>query len=482
MTKLVFISGIFNVLHPGHIRLFKFASEIGTRLVIGVLDDELTSRQFNSEQDRLNAVSAISLIDEVLLVSDLNSTIETLRPDIIVKGSEFRHRNNPEEALLARWQGRLVFSSGASQFSIPNLTNGDNRSNQFPDSYVKFANRHSIDCKSLIANLEKLKNLKVAVVGDIILDEYIDCDPVGLSREDPTVVVTPKSKQTFIGGAAIVAAHTKSFGADVDFYSVSGADKQAEWLKSKMAEHGVNTFIFEDDSRPTTRKTRYRSLNKSLLRVNEFRTHGIQREIQEKFLLTFERNYSNYDLIVFSDFSYGVLTPDFARELLAMSHAKRIPVIADSQTSSQRGDLNKFSDLLLSTPTEVEARLAADIEDQDIGLAFVIEALAKKLNVKNVMITLGADGALILDAKDKHSCAIDSLPALNKNPMDVAGAGDLVLISSGLLLASGCDIWHASLVGMMAASIHIGRVGNTPIDIQELIEMVGQFELESKQR
>ncbi|MCY7296202.1 PfkB family carbohydrate kinase [Alteromonas sp. a30] len=473
----VFISGLFNVLHPGHIRLFKFASELADEVVVGLQQKTDSEPNMFEDSERLQALKTVSLIDHIVLVEDLEKTLRELKPEIVLKGSEFKHRHNPEEMWLKEWHGKLMFSSGESQFNAEKFVHSNGYKNEahFPTAYRNYLSRHHIERQQIELALDKISQTRVAVVGDIILDEYIDCDPVGLSREDPTIVVTPQDTNLFVGGAAIVAQHTKTLGAQVDFYSVSGVDSSADWLETKMSGHGVNTYIYQDDSRPTTVKRRYRTQNKTLLRVNEFRSHSLPSTLQAQLLKDFAANIHRYDLVVFSDFSYGLLTSDVVEAMQDIARRQGVNMVADSQTSSQRGDLSKFTHLMLVTPTEVEARLAVNIQDNDVGLAVIIEKLAAKLEADNVIITLGADGALMLDFSDPNKPRLSSLPALNKNPVDVSGAGDLLLITTSLLKQIGCDLWHASLMGMVASAIHISQVGNKPIDMQKVKQYLEQI-------
>lgn len=473
----VFISGLFNVLHPGHIRLFKFASELADEVIVGLQKKTKSDAQMFEDEERLQALKTVSLIHHIVLVDDLSKTLRELKPEIVLKGSEFKHRCNPEENILDEWGGKLVFSSGENQFNAEKFVHSNGYKNEahFPTAYKNYLARHHIQRDQIEHALDKISQTRVAVVGDIILDEYIDCDPVGLSREDPTIVVTPRDSNLFVGGAAIVAQHTKTLGAQVDFYSVSGVDKSADWLETRMSAHGVNTYIYQDDSRPTTVKRRYRTQNKTLLRVNEYRSHSLPSGLQAKLLNDFEANISSYDLVVFSDFSYGLLTSEVVEAMQDIALRHDVNMVADSQTSSQRGDLSKFKELMLVTPTEVEARLAVDIQDNDIGLAVVIEKLAAELSAANVIITLGADGALMLDFSNPQKPRLSSLPALNKNPVDVSGAGDLLLVTTSLLKQIGCDLWHASLMGMVASAIHISQVGNKPVDMQKVRQYLDQI-------
>lgn len=454
--------------------MFRRASELGDKLVVGVYKRRPADSNLLEDEERFEALHCISLIDEVMLIDDLGSVLRSLKPAIVLKGREHKNRTNVESEIISEWNGKLIFSSGESKSNSSQfLPNGHHKAEfRFPYSYQNFASRHNIKKEDIIPAVERIKKLKVAVIGDIILDEYVDCDAVGLSREDPTIVVTPTEKNLFIGGAAIVAQHARSFGADVDFFSVSGVDDSADWLETNLVAKGVNCHIIKDETRPTTIKRRYRSEGKTLLRVNDYRSHSLDQELSKQLLGQFEARIKHYDVVIFSDFSYGLLHSSMVDALQKVAKAHGVTMVADSQTSSQRGDLSKFLHTNLVTPTEMEARLAAEIMDNDVGLAVVIEQLANRIKAQNVAITLGAEGALFLNHQDSDNPRLDSLPALNKNPVDVSGAGDLLLISSTLLMQAGCNLWQACMMGMVASSIHISRIGNSPIDMDEFMHHV----------
>ncbi|MFM8003300.1 MAG: PfkB family carbohydrate kinase, partial [Actinomycetota bacterium] len=155
--------------------------------------------------------------------------------------------------------------------------------------------------------MKKFKGQKVVVIGDLIADEYITCDPLGMSEEDPTIVVTPVSSKTFIGGAAIVAAHAASLGAEVQFFSVVGDDSTAEFCRQELTRFGVNHNLLVDDSRPTTLKQRFRSRSKTLLRVSHLAQRSIEEPLQKELVSKVSQAVKSADLVIFSDFNYGSL-------------------------------------------------------------------------------------------------------------------------------------------------------------------------------
>ena len=338
---------------------------------------------------------------------------------------------------------------------------------------LAYCNRHQIHAELLKNIIARFTQLRVAVIGDVIVDEYIDCHAIGMSQEDPTIVVSPQITRRFIGGAGIVAAHAQGLGASVDFYSVVGDDDNAQYVEQQLNDFGVKPTLVKDSSRPTTTKTRYRANGKSLLRVNNFRQHDIHLSIRQQLLDVISPKLKSYDLIIFSDFNYGFLCNGFLESLINNAKKNNVAMVADSQSSSQVGDLAKFHDMLLVTPTEHEARLT--LQNSKDGLIQVSEKIGEFLNAKHVMVTLAEDGVLIR-SKNEKACwwDTDELPTFNKSPLDVAGAGDAMLTASALSLVSKATIWQASFIGSLAAGCQVGRVGNVPLQYQELLNAFSQ--------
>ena len=248
MSKTIFVSGNFNILHPGHLRLLRFAKELGDKLIVGVHSDEIAeSNAYVAEELRLEGIHSNSWVDECFLVDKpVTDIIRELKPEIVVKGKEHEGEFNPELEVLEEYGGSLLFSSGEVVFSSLDLIRQDlsslkTKEFEFPFS---FARRHSFEVSDMIEVLKKMSSAKVCVIGDLIIDEYITCDPLGMSQEDPTIVVTPVDNQKFLGGAAIVAAHAVGLGAKVDLYSISGNDSTRDFATDSLKKLKVNSFIF----------------------------------------------------------------------------------------------------------------------------------------------------------------------------------------------------------------------------------------------
>jgi len=478
MTKVVFVQGNFDILHSGHIRLLKFAKECGDKLIVAVNKDRIMEREsLIGEKERLELILSIDYVDEAFLtlLSPVDN-IRSIQPSVVVKGREFESRDNPELKELLHYGGTLIFGSGEFESNSEHLL----RRKNFHDSSFDFndarmyARRHKIDNKIISNIFKSFSSIKVAVIGEVIVDEYVQGSAVGLSQEDPTIVMVPNRVDKYLGGAAITAGHVKSLGASrVDLFSVLGDDDQVNYVKSKIADYKVNSYFYLDSSRPTPLKTRFRAGSKTLLRVNQVRQHKISKEFQDKLYADLCSEINNYNLVIFSDFNYGLLPQDLVDRITQLCLQHNIMIVADSQTSSQVGDISRFNAVDLMSPTEKEARVA--LNNIDDGLVILAQKLTEKSRPKNLVVTLAEEGIFIHkpDA-DFSNWQNDRLSAININAVDPAGAGDCFLATSSMVLCSGGDIWLASFIASFASACQVGIIGNNPLEQSTVENLINE--------
>jgi rfaE bifunctional protein kinase chain/domain len=469
--RLSFVSGNFNVIHPGHLRLLKFAAEIADVLVVGVNPDNTPGVTLPIAL-RFEGVESIAMVDHaVLLETKPEIFVAELQPHFVVKGKEFEGKVNPEQAIVNAYGGRLVFSSGEMRFSSAELLHREFTTPNYSAirKPLDYPVRHGFTLNDVKANLSRFAGMRVLVIGDLIIDDYITCEPLGMSQEDPTIVVSPLDTKTFVGGAGVVSSHARGLGADVRFCSVVGDDAAAKEARSNLEALGVAVDFFVDSTRPTTRKQRYRAQNKTLLRVNYLRQHAASPEILGQMLMVVEKHLPTTDVVLFSDFNYGCLPQTLVDAVIERALDRGTLMAADSQASSQLSDISRFKRMHLITPTEREARLATN--DFDAGLAHLCEHLRAKAGSTNIVITLGSEGLLVWGEKDGFYRA-DRLPAFNTLPKDSAGAGDSLFAAMALALCAGIDIWQSTYIGALAAACQVSRVGNSPLSLADLVEEI----------
>jgi rfaE bifunctional protein kinase chain/domain len=461
-SNIVFVSGKFRVIHAGHMRLFRTATDFGQQLVVALDTDGLTAEEIHWRESILRNIEYVDRVIE--FDGDIEKVLLEVRPDIVIKGHEFRNAQNQETQILSAYGGKLVFTSGANFYSESDLI-GSNDS-EFIEKLAampqEFMTRNNLTTDRLLKVLNDFSKLRVCVIGDLIIDEYINCHPLGMSQEEPTVVVTPVDKRRYFGGAGIVAAHCKSLGAQTAFVTVTGEDEASKWAEEKATEYHLQSLSVTDRSRPTTLKQRYRSGTQTLLKISHLTQEFLDSEKESELIEKFSKLAKNLDVLILSDFSYGVLSPQIVERILGIAKDNGIFVSADSQSSSQIGNLGKFKNIDLVSATEREARL--ELKDNTSGLVVVAEGLRRELNSKNLLLKMGADGVLISSQDGKgQMLPTDEIPAINKNPVDTSGAGDSMLAGASLALASGSTIYEAALIGSVLAGIQVGRLGNVPI-------------------
>lgn len=469
MTKCL-VSGKFKVLHIGHLRLFETAASLADELIVAVDSSGISSDELDW---RINLLKNIESIHQVLEFSgNIEELIERIKPEYVVKGSEFSRSKNIEESALAKYGGKLVFSSGNYFYSELN-----SKSNPLEDidHHLDFLARRQIDKDKLNFIVNEFGKLKICVIGDLIIDEFIECRPIGMSQESPSIVVAPIRSNHFVGGAGILAKHCSELGAETTFISLIGDDEQGEWASKNLKESNLKLFLEIENGRHSTLKTRYTSSHQVLFRLNQFSNECISEMQEQKIMQYIRENCVDSDILIFSDFSYGLLTPFLVKEIIKHCKANRIKIAADSQTSSQVGNISKFVGVDLLTPTEKEARI--ELKDEVSGLVVIAEKLRRKLSCDNLILKLGEDGVLIhgVDTKNGEFLDTDQVKALNSNPHNISGAGDSLLAGAALSLASNGDIYLSSYVGSMVAAIHVARTGNLPVRKNELVQLINQL-------
>lgn len=474
MSK-VFISGNFSILHPGHIRLFQLAKSLGNELIVGVNSDETVISPINVPISmRLDAVNSIQMVDKTIIVNnDLEKILLELKPEIVLKGREHEYLENIEQKIVASYGGKIVFGSGdfvmSSKEFFSSIEFDSDKSEMLGK---KFLSRHAISKTDVEEVLEKLKGIRVLVIGDLIIDEYIECESVGLSQEDPSVIFRPIKSKRYVGGAGIVSRHASSLGASTTFISIAGEDAEMKFAKSVLEDSGVLVHLFSDKARQTILKQRFKCSGSTQFRLNRFDDAIITREIRDAFLKKIQTCLKEADVLIFSDFNYGLLDSETVKSIINAARVAGVFIAADCQISSQIADYLKYTGVDLATPTEHEVRVT--LRNNHDGLAAIANTFQESLQSKFLMLTLGSDGVYIqirIDHENGNYLA-DTLPALNSNPVDVAGAGDSFLVLATLSLAAGSNNYVAAYLASLGASVQVGREGNIPITASEILSVL----------
>lgn len=461
----VLVYGHFRAVHLGHLRLFEYAQSLEDYLIVAINTENKSAVDIEFSE---NMIKSFPFTLEVVKFKELQELLTRVNPDTVVRGQEFKNRSDQENDLIRQLGIRLMFGSGSTLLSEADLSSSRISEVSLRESFAGYATVKGLNANSLKETLRGFPELKVTVVGDLIIDEFVACQSVGMSQEDPLVVSTPIDTTRYLGGAGIVAAHCRALGAGVNLISLAGDDEAASWAEKNLAGQGVKTILIRDQNRPTVLKQRFKNSNQTLFRLTHFRPEEAQASLLEEiYNLTLDL-LGECDVLIFSDFSYGTLHPFLVSKILdEVRDRDGIMTAADSQSSSQVGSLSKFKGIDLVTPTEHEARL--ELRNDVDGIAVLTQQLAKNLNVNSVILKLGADGVLLGGYKDGNEImSTDRIPSANRSAIDVSGAGDSLLAMSSLAMASGCKLYESAFLGSLSAGIQVSRRGNIPIGIDEV--------------
>ena len=475
--------GHFNAIHPGHLRYFQTARKHGEKLFVALEGDEQLSefertQQF-SQEERAQAVAALDLVDLVIILDSggLDVLIGSIRPSALVFGREFERERSKEISgavdIIKKLGGKVVYDVGETHYATADLFHGSPHELEQKRWYqFKLALKNQrIELDEVFNRFLESSKPRILVVGDTIVDRYVACDPIGLSSEAPVVVVKELETRDFIGGASIVAGHIASLGGNCVYVSVAGRDDKADFVKDKLSDLGVVVNLLEDVSRPTTFKIRYLIENQKLFRVSKLKEHRLSAALENQVIAVLENEAPSSNAIVISDFVYGVVTPKIVETATRLSQEYHLPLIGDLQCSSQFGDVSKFKDFDLLCPTEREARLA--LNNQDDGIEYVSNLLMEKTRASNLVIKLGTEGLITYCRSDRPG-VIDRqhFPAISVNPVDVSGAGDSLLAGMVLSLTRGLSIMEAAALASCIAAIAVQIVGNCPVGINDLEQFI----------
>jgi rfaE bifunctional protein kinase chain/domain len=483
--QCVLCYGHFNIIHPGHIRYLEYAKSLGKRLIVAVHGDQMLTHSGNSHhftaQERALGLAWLQIVDGVLILDrgDLAEAIQMLQPNSLVLGKEFEkdRKLQLKEALeeLQAVGGKVVYHAGEVHYATTDLLREEPRNLQ-RDRWQQFQQalqRQQLDLEQLDLALDRFRQSRLLVLGDTIVDQYIACDPLGMSAEAPVLVVRELKAREYLGGAAIVAAHASSLGANCHYLSVVGEDENAKLVKQQLDHYHVTHSLIADSSRPTTFKIRYMVENQKLFRVSRLQEHSLSAEVEAKIIQRIRELAPQLDGILVSDFVYGVITENILTLLQELKREYGLKLFGDLQCSSQIGNVAKFRNFDLLTPTEKEARIA--LGNRDDGIEWVANALMQQSQTKHLVVKLGTEGFIVYQTEEDGFINRQHFPALCPNPADVAGAGDSLLACIAVSLCAGNSPMLSAALGACMASLAVQRVGNLPVGHQHLQQLIKEF-------
>jgi rfaE bifunctional protein kinase chain/domain/rfaE bifunctional protein nucleotidyltransferase chain/domain len=486
--KVIMCHGVFDIVHPGHLRHLLYAKSKGDILVVSITTDQHISkanvRPYVPEDLRAINLAAFEMVDFVVV--DRNPTplenLTRIKPDYFAKGYEYgagaeNPKTHEEVKALESYGGEVIFTPGDIVYSSSHIIEN------FPpniagDKLLALMDAEKVTFADLRKATEKMAGKRVHVVGDTIVDSYTYCSMIGGMTKTPTMSVRFEEKQDYNGGAAIVAKHLSAAGADVTFSTVLGDDVYKDFVLKDLEPHRIKCRPIIDATRPTTNKNAVVVGGYRLLKIDTLDNHSISEKIVKQ--LCAQISETKGDAVVYSDFRHGMFNRGTIPDLIGAIPQGAFRV-ADSQVASRWGNILDFKGFDLITPNEREARFA--LGDQDSVVRPLGSELWRRAECKILMLKLGERGMITFRADpDPKSRFFFNLDSFAESAVDPVGAGDALLSYATLaMVATGNEI-IASILGAFAAGMECEHDGNVPIAQKDMLARIDKVERQVRYR
>jgi rfaE bifunctional protein kinase chain/domain len=311
--------------------------------------------------------------------------------------------------------------------------------------------------------IEKFPDVKVLIVGDVMLDRYLWGSVNRISPEAPVPIVNINKTSLALGGAANVAANVAGLGAKPILVGIAGKDAEAEILAECLEKANISSkFLFPINERRTTTKTRLVAHNQHVVRFDHETTNPISKSDADLVFEQIKNIFEEISIVVISDYAKGFLTEEFLARLITLAKEKDKSILVDPKGK----DFSKYKGATILTPNRREAADATGFEEN--GQDLVNKAgkkLLRDLSLEALLITQGEKGLTLLQNVGETF----HLEASARNVYDVTGAGDTVISSFAVARGAGADYLEAAKLANISAGLVVEQIGTTAIT-REMLE------------
>ncbi len=465
---VVLAHGTFDLLHIGHLRHLRQARREGDLLIATITADAFVGkgpgRPVFSEQMRAEMLAALDCVDYVGVVHEATAVgaIDVVKPSVYAKGSDYADPSDDvtggivdERRAVESHGGRMAFTDEVT-FSSSSLINRhlaifDPGLDEFLESQ-----RQKDILGDLMELIEKIKDFRVLIVGDAIIDDYKYVSAIGKSPKEHMIATQFGNREVFAGGVFATANHVAGLCGEVEVVTTIGDDYGYEKIIINSLKPNVRLHAFRRQGLPTTRKTRYidKSYLRKLFEVYHMDDTPTRPEVEEKIDRVIKDRADEFDLVIVNDFGHGLLTTSMIETLDKSARFMAVNAQSNSAnlgynliTKYQRADY-----ICIDAP---EARLAVSDRLSDIE-NITGEALPKRIDCPRIVVTHGKNGCVGYEA----GRGLVHIPAFTKTVVDTVGAGDAFFALSAPLAAAGGAMDQIVFVGNAAGAIKVGIVGH----------------------
>jgi len=313
--------------------------------------------------------------------------------------------------------------------------------------------------------LGKMRGHRVAVLGDLMLDEYLFGEVSRISPEAPVPIVRVNRERAVLGGAANVAANLKSIGAEPVLLGTLQRDAAGSRLQALLLEVGIRTdWLVIDPSRPTIIKTRVIGQQQQMLRIDREEEGGCQPAAVEALCARLGEALERASALIISDYAKGVVCLELMDRVRDLCRARGIPWIVDPKPD--HAEFYRGAPLMTPNTKELAALTGMPAKgDEDLAAAG--RALMARLELQGLLVTRSERGMALFATDEKHQ-APWMIPTEAREVFDVSGAGDTVIAVFSAAISTGADWQDAAMLANAAAGVVVGKMGTataTPAEV-----------------
>jgi rfaE bifunctional protein kinase chain/domain len=287
----------------------------------------------------------------------------------------------------------------------------------------------------------KIGSPKIAVIGDVMLDQFIEGVIERRNPESSAPVIFYRKDYKALGGAANVAHNIASLGGRVKLFSVVGNDLAGKEIKKILKKFKINSQLISDKNRITTQKVRVLGNEKYIVRFDKEDRKKISKEISNTIINKVKKELHTYKAIALSDYDKGLFTKDFTQKIIALAKEKKVPIIADIKPRN----LKFFKGVTLLKSNKKET--------------------VEMAQTKNIGKAVGADGMRLYSKEDKKDIKISGIKV---KVQDIIGAGDVVLAGLAVCLAGGLSLYDSVYFSNFIAAQSVKQKGTSVASLSEI--------------
>ncbi len=478
--KIVHCHGCFDLIHPGHIRHLKFAKEQGDILLVSITGDNFVQKgymnPFATQSLRARGLASIEYVDLVFINESPVSTdlIKEIKPDIYVKGEEYAKDKKvhpgfiEEKELVESLGGKIVYSPGDVIFSSTQIMKKlMQREDIKREKINSFLVRYGINKENLIDILEKYKDIKVLVIGDFFVEDYVFCEKQpNISMNSSILNFEFSEQKRFIGGVGLVAQYIQELGGDVKILCL-GNEKSFEIFNQQNLVDKLDLTNIENYSLPT----------KTIFLFNEQKIMELQKKIKikidEKTELDFIKKTTSLlgdvQAVIFCNYNQGFLNKNIINSITEEARKRGVLCTLISEEGAGENFIS-YRNLDFIICSEKEARNS--VNNFSDGIDFLSRDILSKMTCRNLIIDLEKEGLIcynpVYDPQQISSTYASYLPFLFDKIIDSSGKKESLISTTMLSLVSKSGIYNALYLGSCVSIIESSKIGNEPVCKEEL--------------